>query len=65
MEAIIEALKKMSTDVKGTEQISQVGMCAANQDWEIGRKIAEGSADVIERNQEVIDAYLGSENAVA
>jgi branched-chain amino acid transport system permease protein len=30
-----------------------------------GRKIAEGTADVIERNQEVIDAYLGTEVASA
>ncbi len=26
-----------------------------------GRKIAEGSAEAIEKNQEVIDAYLGTE----
>ena len=41
VEAVVEHLKKMSTTVKGTDQIAQVGMCAANQDWEIGRKIAE------------------------
>ncbi|MGB9624170.1 MAG: chaperonin GroEL [Phycisphaerae bacterium] len=41
VDAVVEALKKMSVPVKGTEQIAQVGMCAANQDWEIGRKIAE------------------------
>ena len=41
VEAVVEQLKKMSVNVKGTEQIAQVGMCAANQDWEIGRKIAE------------------------
>lgn len=41
VEAVVEALKKMCVPVKGTEQIAQVGMCAANQDWEIGKKIAE------------------------
>ncbi len=41
VEAVVEQLKKMSVNVKGTDQIAQVGMCAANQDWEIGRKIAE------------------------
>ncbi len=41
VEAVVEALKKMSVNVKNTDQIAQVGMCAANQDWEIGKKIAE------------------------
>ncbi len=41
VEAVVEALDKMSTDVKGSEQIAQVGTCAANQDEEIGRHIAE------------------------
>jgi chaperonin GroEL len=34
-------LKKMAKPVKGKEQIAQVGMCAANQDTEIGDIIAE------------------------
>src|SRR5512136_1024139 len=38
VDAVVEQLKKQSVNVKGTEQISQVGMCAANQDWEIGKK---------------------------
>ncbi len=41
VEAIVEQLKKMTTPVKGKEQIAQVGACAANQDREIGEKIAE------------------------
>lgn len=36
-----EQLRKMSQDVKGTVQIAQVGTCAANQNAEIGRKLAE------------------------
>src|SRR5437016_2919450 len=41
VDTVVEEFKKMSTPVKGTQQIAQVGMCAANQDMEIGSKIAE------------------------
>src|SRR5207247_5431992 len=41
VDTVVEEFKKMSTPVKGTQQIAQVGMCAANQDMEIGKKIAE------------------------
>ncbi len=41
VEAVVEALKKIAVPVKGKEQISQVGTCAANQDAEIGKIIAE------------------------
>jgi chaperonin GroEL len=41
VEAIVADYKRMSTPVKGTQQIAQVGTCAANQDAEIGKKIAE------------------------
>jgi len=41
VEAVVEALRKMAVPVKGKEQIAQVGTCAANQDTEIGEKIAE------------------------
>jgi len=40
VEAVVEALKTLATPVKGKEQIAQVGMCAANQDKEIGDQIA-------------------------
>jgi chaperonin GroEL len=39
--AVVDALKKMAVPVKGKDQIAQVGMCAANQDKEIGDNIAE------------------------
>ncbi len=39
--AAVEALQKLAVPVKGKEQIAQVGTCAANQDREIGDKIAE------------------------
>jgi len=41
VEAAVEALRKLSVPVKGKQQIAQVGTCAANQDTEIGEKIAE------------------------
>ncbi len=39
--AVIEELKSMSRDVSASTEIAQVGTCAANQDAEIGKKIAE------------------------
>ena len=44
--AVIEELKKLATPVKGKNQIAQVGMCAANQDKEIGDIIAEAMEKV-------------------
>jgi len=41
VEAIVEELKKMSTPVESTKQIEQVAVCSANQDIEIGKKLAE------------------------
>jgi chaperonin GroEL len=39
--AVVAQLEKMSVSVKGTDQIAQVGTCAANQDTEIGKIIAQ------------------------
>ena len=41
VQAVVEELKKMSTPVKGTQQIAQVGTCAANQNTAVGKIIAE------------------------
>ncbi|TWT45455.1 60 kDa chaperonin [Phycisphaerae bacterium RAS1] len=41
VEAVVEQLKKLAVPTKGKEHIAQVGMCAANQDREIGDKIAD------------------------
>jgi chaperonin GroEL len=46
VDAVVGALKNMSVPVKGKEQIAQVGTCAANQDAEIGQKIAEAMEKV-------------------
>jgi len=41
VEQIVEELQKMSTPITSTKQIEQVATCSANQDVEIGRKLAE------------------------
>ena len=41
VKAIVEQLKRMSISVNSTKQIEQVATCSANQDIEIGRKLAE------------------------
>jgi chaperonin GroEL len=41
VDAIVEGLKKMSIPVKSSKQIEQVATCSANQDVEIGKKLAE------------------------
>jgi chaperonin GroEL len=41
VEKIIEELQKMSISVESSKQIEQVATCSANQDVEIGKKLAE------------------------
>ena len=41
VDAIVNEYQRMSKPVKDSKQIAQVGTCAANQDEEIGKKIAE------------------------
>ncbi len=41
VEQLIEELRKMSTPVESSKQIEQVATCSANQDVEIGKKLAE------------------------
>ena len=41
VEAIVEELHRMSTPVESSKQIEQVATCSANQDVEIGKKLAE------------------------
>ena len=41
VEKIVEELKNMSIPVSSTKQIEQVATCSANQDEEIGKKLAE------------------------
>ncbi len=41
VDAIVNELQKMSTPVESSKQIEQVATCSANQDVEIGKKLAE------------------------
>jgi len=41
VDAIVNELFKMATPIKSTKQIEQVATCSANQDVEIGKKLAE------------------------
>jgi len=46
VEAIVDELHNMSTPIKSTKQIEQVATCSANQDVEIGKKLAEAMEKV-------------------
>jgi chaperonin GroEL len=46
VETIVAELHKMSTPVKSGKQIEQVATCSANQDVEIGKKMAEAMEKV-------------------
>jgi len=41
VDVVVEELRKMSTPVDSSRQIEQVATCSANQDVEIGKKLAE------------------------
>ncbi|MBL7139927.1 MAG: chaperonin GroEL [Planctomycetes bacterium] len=41
VETIVGELKKMAKPIQSTKEVSQVGTCAANQDQEIGKMIAD------------------------
>jgi chaperonin GroEL len=46
VEQIVKELQKMSTPIESTTQIEQVATCSANQDVEIGKKLAEAMEKV-------------------
>ncbi|MHC4981733.1 MAG: chaperonin GroEL [Planctomycetota bacterium] len=46
VDAIVKELKRLSKPIKSSKEISQVGTCAANQDAEVGRQIAEAMEKV-------------------
>jgi len=64
VDAVIEGLRKMAVPVKGKEQIGQVGMCAANQDNEIGDQIAEAMDKVGKDGVITVEEGKGIETSV-
>jgi len=46
VEVIVEELHNMSTPIESSKQIEQVATCSANQDEEIGKKLAEAMTKV-------------------
>ena len=46
VEQIVRELQKMSTPIESSKQIEQVATCSANQDVEIGKKLAEAMEKV-------------------
>ena len=62
--AVVEQLKKLSKHVKNSEEIAQVGTCAANQDTEIGRMIGEAMDKVGREGVITIEEGKGLETAV-
>ncbi len=64
VDAVVEALRKMATPVRNREQIAQVGMCAANQDKEIGDKIAEAMDKVGKDGVITVEEGKGIETTV-
>src|SRR3990172_1832768 len=61
---VVEELGRMATDVKGTQQITQVGTCAANQDTEIGEKIAQAMEKVGKDGVITVEEGKGLETTV-
>ncbi|MBP7936478.1 MAG: chaperonin GroEL [Phycisphaerae bacterium] len=62
--AVVDELTKMATNVKDTAQIAQVGTCAANQDAHIGKKIAEAMDKVGKDGVITVEEGKGLETTV-
>jgi len=64
VEAIVAELKKLSNPVKSSKEIAQVGTCAANQDAEIGKMIAEAMDKVGKDGVITVEEGKGLETTV-
>ena len=64
VEAIVAELQAISQPVKGSKEIAQVGCCAANQDTEIGKMIAEAMDKVGKDGVITVEEGKGLETAV-
>jgi len=64
VECVVEELGKIATPVKDSAQIAQVGTCAANQDGDIGKKIAEAMDKVGKDGVITVEEGKGLETTV-
>ncbi|MBI5724079.1 MAG: chaperonin GroEL [Planctomycetes bacterium] len=64
VESIVDELKKMSKPIKSSKEIAQVGTCAANQDVEIGQKIADAMDKVGKDGVITVEEGKGMETEV-
>jgi chaperonin GroEL len=64
VEAIVGGLKKLSKPIKSSTEIAQVGTCAANQDAEIGKMIAEAMDKVGKDGVITVEEGKGLETTV-
>jgi len=61
---VVEELGEMAVEVKNSQQIAQVGTCAANQDAEVGKKIAEAMDKVGKDGVITVEEGKGLETTV-
>jgi len=64
VDALVDALGKLSSPVKTSKEIAQVGTCAANQDAEIGKQIAEAMDKVGKDGVITVEEAKGMETTV-
>ncbi len=64
VDAVVAELAKMSTPVKDSSQIAQVGTCAANQDADIGKHIANAMEKVGKDGVITVEEGKGLETTV-
>ena len=64
VEAVVEELGKMATEIKSSAQIAQVGTCAANQDAEVGKQIAKAMDKVGKDGVITVEEGKGLETTV-
>ena len=64
VETVVAELQKLSKPVKSSKEVAQVGTCAANQDSEIGKMIAEAMDKVGKDGVITVEEGKGLETAV-
>jgi len=64
VDAIVDELDKLSNPVKSSKEIAQVGTCAANQDADIGKQIADAMEKVGKDGVITVEEGKGLETTV-